>query len=162
MRIAILGWGSLVWDPRDLPLASAWLVGGPQLPIEFSRVSDNGRLTLVIDPINGVPIASRFATSRRDELDQAVEDLRRREGPTRRENIGSACAQDAGDANDIAAHLAVWCRGASFDAVVWTALAPNFAEKRRQPFGVDAALAYLAQLTGERRRADDIIVDADR
>jgi hypothetical protein len=43
MKIAIVGWGSLIWDPRDLHLATAIL------PIEFSRISDNGRLTLVVD-----------------------------------------------------------------------------------------------------------------
>jgi hypothetical protein len=45
MRIAILAWGSLIWNPRYLPLASEWVLGGPVLPIEFARVSADGRLT---------------------------------------------------------------------------------------------------------------------
>jgi hypothetical protein len=45
MRIACVGWGSLVWDPRDLPVKGAWRPDGPRLPIEFARQSDNGRLT---------------------------------------------------------------------------------------------------------------------
>jgi hypothetical protein len=34
MYIAILVWGSLVWDPRDLPLKSEWQFGDPNLLIE--------------------------------------------------------------------------------------------------------------------------------
>ena len=44
MKIAILGWGSLVWDSRQLPHSGEWHTGGPVLPIEFSRVSKDGRL----------------------------------------------------------------------------------------------------------------------
>lgn len=59
MKIAILGWGSLIWDKRNLRLAGEWQVGGPVLPIEFSRVSGYGRLTLVIDPLHGVASEGR-------------------------------------------------------------------------------------------------------
>ena len=53
MRIAIIAWGSLVWDPRTLQIKGDWVASGPELDIEFSRVSKDGRLTLVIDPVNG-------------------------------------------------------------------------------------------------------------
>ena len=46
MKIAILGWASLVWNPQQLPHKGDWKSGGPRLPIEFSRVSKDGRLTL--------------------------------------------------------------------------------------------------------------------
>ena len=49
MKSAVLAWGSLVWDPRDLQLAAEFAPNGPLLPIEFCRVSDDGRLTLVVD-----------------------------------------------------------------------------------------------------------------
>jgi hypothetical protein len=53
MKIVILGWGSLIWDPRDLPHQEPWLDDGPKLPLEFSRISKDRRLTLVIDAVNG-------------------------------------------------------------------------------------------------------------
>ena len=49
MKIAILGWGSLIWNQNGLPVKGQWKKNGPVLPIEFSRVSRDGRLTLVID-----------------------------------------------------------------------------------------------------------------
>ena len=65
MAIAILGWGSLVWDPRDLPHYGPWRKEGPTLTIEFSRVSSDCRLTVVVDPVAGAPCPTRYAISPR-------------------------------------------------------------------------------------------------
>lgn len=50
MKIAILGWGSLIWNPENLNYYTefGWSKNEPKLPIEFLRISNNGRLTLVI------------------------------------------------------------------------------------------------------------------
>ena len=48
MIVACLGWGSLIWSPRELPCRGVWQLDGPLLPIEFSRVSSGGLVTLVI------------------------------------------------------------------------------------------------------------------
>jgi 1-acyl-sn-glycerol-3-phosphate acyltransferase len=50
MRIAVLGWGSLIWSPGNLKIDREWHEDGPFLPIEFARVSQDGRLTLVLFP----------------------------------------------------------------------------------------------------------------
>ncbi len=51
MKIAILGWGSLLWQPKDLQFDKGigWSENGPMLPVEFARISKDGRLTLVIE-----------------------------------------------------------------------------------------------------------------
>ena len=60
MRIAVIGWGSLLWSPRTLPLAGTWSSDGPVLPIEFARISVDGRLTLIIED-GAKPIATYHA-----------------------------------------------------------------------------------------------------
>ena len=52
MKIAILGWGSLLWEGGQEfeRWHDAWHNDGPSLKLEFSRVSESrlGALTLVI------------------------------------------------------------------------------------------------------------------
>jgi hypothetical protein len=37
MRIGVPGWGSLIWDLRDLEIEDHWHVGGLMLPVEFAE-----------------------------------------------------------------------------------------------------------------------------
>lgn len=71
----MLGWGSLLWDPRELPREGVWQRGGPQLTLEFSRVSRDGRLTLVIDRRHGDNCDTYYVLSPRLDVDSAIEDL---------------------------------------------------------------------------------------
>ena len=87
MATAILAWGSLIWDKRKLQIIGDWYKGGPFLPIEFSRISKDGRLTLVITEEYGTEIETYWAISRYTTLDDAIKDLRKREG-TNRNGIG--------------------------------------------------------------------------
>jgi hypothetical protein len=50
MKIVCIAWGSLTWDPQDLPIQRCWFKDGPLLPIEFARHSKNNCITLVIVP----------------------------------------------------------------------------------------------------------------
>ena len=152
MTIAILGWGSLVWDPRDLPHYGPWMKEGPTLKIEFSRVSSDCRLTLVIDSVAGTLCPTRYALSPRTDLADAVEDLRRREG-TSRQHIGyfdnrrneNSLTQYLRQV-DVIPSLRQWCNDHQIDAVVWTALPSNFQEEIGVTFSVDAAIAFLKGL----------------
>jgi hypothetical protein len=152
MAIAILGWGSLVWDPRNLPHYGPWMKGGPTLQVEFSRVSIDCRLTLVIDTAAGALCPTRHALSPRVDLADAVEDLRCREGTSRR-HIGhfdnrrneSSLTRYPGQV-DVIPSLRQWCNDHKIDAVVWTALPPNFKEEIDVPFCVDAGVAFLKGL----------------
>jgi hypothetical protein len=153
MRIAILGWGSLVWDRRELCLMQDFQLGGPILPLEFSRKSLDGRLTLVIDQENGRPPSpTRFAMSSFEDLDDAICDLQHREG-TAAENIGFMRVSGGWRASrsDIANRaIAAWLADhrATVDAVIWTNLGPssNFS------FTSEAAEHYLGSLKGVCRQ----------
>lgn len=149
-KIAIIGWGSLIWDPRDLKnrYTGNWQTGGPCLPIEFSRVSQDCRLTLVIDETNNETIPTRFVTSLRSNLHDAIADLRDREG-TVCENIGFVDMQETKVPpvsflqSDV---IREWARCNEFNAVVWTALKPNFEKQTGAAFSVEEATQYIQNL----------------
>ncbi len=152
MKIAIIGWGSLVWDPRELPREGIWSEDGPDLPIEFSRVSRDARLTLVIDDKNGTLIKAMHVPSSRTALSDAIEDLRRREG-TSDKGIGwvdllRGMNSKTDYPNQVAIHDAVrmWCQEKGYDGAVWTALVSNFKKETEIAFSVDAAIDYLRNL----------------
>ena len=157
MKIAVLGWGSLIWEKRCMPLKNDWQEGGPELPIEFSRVSDSrgGALTLVIDPDNGVETPTRFAVSQRRKIADAICDLRTREGTVVKRigyvNLvtGDQRCSAYSRAGDI---VRKWAEEKGFDAVVWTDLPSNFREKTCKEFSIDDAVEYLHGLKGDSAR----------
>lgn len=155
MKIAVLAWGSLVWDPRELHAAAPFAPNGPLLPIEFCRVSGDGRLTLVIDEAFGIVCKTYSAPSAIQSLDEAVENLRGRERMSSAEEVGFV-ESSSGKQSDVAmrrhpeaiATIAAWSTANGFDAAIWTALESNFGEhgKGGEPFSVTAAIRYLAKL----------------
>ena len=149
MKIAILGWGSLIWDQRDLPTLGVWQKGGPVLPIEFSRISSDGRLTLVIDEKNGVPVQTRFAQSGSETLNQAIEDLRKREG-TSKSMIG-VVSQTINIPKSGSDTIKDWAVDNKWDGVIWTGLPSNFEDEEDVPFTVENGLVYLSGLVGEEK-----------
>jgi hypothetical protein len=157
-RIAVVGWGSLIWDPRQLPLGSSWHPDGPWLPVEFARVSRDGRLTLSLRH-GAADVQALWAVMSCGTLDEARRDLARRER-TDPDQIGSLdCSGDARVDSLNPIHgaslplLASWLSERDLDAVVWTGLPPNFEERTGEPLGVDAAIRYLDRLSGDTRLA---------
>ena len=94
MLIAVLGCGSLVWDPRCLRVKKPWYEDGPWLPIEYARKSDDGRLTLVIFP-QAAEVQTLWAESTYDTLTEARKNLRSRE-KTRDIHKGHRLCLDSG------------------------------------------------------------------
>jgi hypothetical protein len=155
-RVALLGWGSLLWEGGDAFDAAhgPWQYDGPYLKIEFSRVSTSrcGALTLVIDAENGVPVCVAWCLSRRQTISEAIEDLSKRER-AKEPNIGWIVAGGAAqcrDAHSLAA-IRTWAAKRELDSVVWTDLTSNFTRKLGRPFSVAAALAYLQTLDAKDR-----------
>lgn len=146
--IACLGWGSLVWDPRELPIRSGWFTDGPFVRVEFLRQSKDGRITLVLDA-SAKPVRALWAQMDTDDLVHARESLRLREGIPKisaATHIGSWSRGEPCPANII--ELDAWAHGRGIQHVVWTALPPRF--KDRTPSG-DDVLAYLRALGGDER-----------
>jgi hypothetical protein len=171
MTSAILAWGSLIWNPRDLPISGKWQQDGPVLPIEFSRISDNGRLTLVIDERHGPDVPTRYAPSpclprrgtrrrqARSTLGEAVADLQRREGCPP-ENIGFVevatrrLSPRAAERHPTACEsIRAWASKKGFDAVVWTALGRRFKDRINVPFSPAAAVRYLQGLPAPQQES---------
>ena len=79
---AILAWGSLTWEPKDLNFIKeyGWQNDGPLLPIEFARISNKGRLTLVITE-NGTPVTTYFTIAPFfSKVEDVIMNLKLREG----------------------------------------------------------------------------------
>ena len=147
-NIACLGWGSLIWDPRGLPIRRYWFDDGPLVPVEFARQSKDGRITLVMEP-SARPMRVLWALMDSDNLDDACEALGKREG------IGE---------DDLRRHVGRWPPGTTvpvpgieqwthardLDAVVWTALPPRFECAQRTPCEKEI-IRYLQGLRGTKR-----------
>ena len=169
MHIAILGWGSLLWETetdrgREFDTHhKPWLSDGPRLRLEFSRISEsrNRALTLVLDYKNGVPCQVKYAFSRRRTWEDTVCDLRCREGTTLA-NIGCYFPMTMGEqqwrnANtDAKKSIHEWTRANGIDVVVWTALKSNFEALKQEEFSVDAAKRHVRSLDalGEAKAAE--------
>jgi hypothetical protein len=154
MKIAILAWASLVWDPRKLSFVGEVQKDGPILQIEFSRISDDKRLTLVIDEKHRTAVTSSYYISAATKLKKAIADLQEREGiPTAKWigfiNVNTGVASKVAQTSHPVAldRIREWGKKADFDAVVWTALDSNF-EKALEPFSPDAAVRYLLKHAG--------------
>jgi hypothetical protein len=154
VKCAVLAWGSLVWDPRELKTAAKFAPNGPLLPIEFCRVSKDRRLTLAIDETFGDVCTAYSAPSAFADRDAAIENLRQREGTIASE-IGFV-EPASGRQSDVAmerhpqavATIAAWAEASGYDAAIWTALESNFDDwdSAGEPFSVTAAIRYLEAL----------------
>jgi hypothetical protein len=143
--IVCLGWGSLIWDPRNLRLTdrapAAWKPDGPELPIEFVRQSKDGRLTLVVDS-KSAPLRVLWNSLLVASQSEAIETLREREG-TPRQSVGR---WPGGDHYDCADVIGDWARQNGIGCVVWTALQPQFQGQRGRRPSKDEAIKYLDEL----------------
>ena len=160
----VLGWGSLLWNTGELAVAGAWSPLGPTLPIEFSRIAKDDRLTLVIDRLNGARVQTYWARLAVDDLEGAISALAdREECPD--SGIGwldvrarTNSLSRHSDQEDVFSTIEQWARSVGVTHAVWTALPSTFEARREEPFSVTCALDYLRSLGGpERERAFEYI-----
>jgi hypothetical protein len=159
MTFCCLGWGSLIWCQKSLPVRGEWKADGPALPIEFARESKDKRITLVIcDRAPDVRVL--WAVLDVATLDDAKKKLKDREETTP-ENIGWWSPAGASPYTGAAA-IGQWARGRDLDGVVWTALGPKIGGVDRFP-SLHEVLQHLHDLRGtDRKRAEEYIRLAPR
>lgn len=135
MKIAILGWGSLIWNPKSLQYNNeiGWQKDGPFLPLEFARISMDGRLTLVITS-DSREVQTLYTVSTSTILNEAILDLAVREGSGRK-SIGYYNKQrdiifpeDFNYIENLKAWLSIH---PEIEAVIWTNLGANWKETDR-------------------------------
>lgn len=163
MNIACVGWGSLIWDPRGLPIQRCWFSDGPLLPLEFARHSRSDYVSLVIVP-GARAVRSLWVPLTISDLETARQKLAEREGI---DNVG--IARSIGwwtlqhtPAGHIPAVIGKWAVPLGLDAVVWTNLPPRFNNVERVP-SVGEVLQLLRQLPQPaQQRAEEYIRKAPR
>ena len=145
MKIAYFAWGSLLWDSDELDLQTRWGKTNIKLPINFSRISDNGkgRLTIVIDNKDGIFNPIYFAITKTTNLNTAIENLKIREktitkyiGYINLKNDSSRYSERLTE-SDIKSFKNFAIKH-NIDAIVWTDLFPNF-----KNFSTENALKYI-------------------
>ena len=164
-QIGCLAWGSLLWDPRTLPLIDSFRPAGPLMPIEFSRVALDGRVTLVVDPA-AEPSPTWWATLAVDSLAEAIAALALREGVSQdragdwigAEPRGGGAGVSGQTPGPVRAGIAAWLAMQPLDAVVWTALPARRPDGRfERPDGPEL-VEHLRRLEGPaRERAEQYI-----
>ena len=155
MKIAILAWGSLIWQPKDLFFDTefGWKEDGPILPIEFARISKDGRLTLVITE-NGSLVPTLYTISKYETLDEAILNLAVREGSTKKKNGSYEKTKNEFSHNFFfEQNILDWMNEKDFDAVIWTNLGENWDIKNDtgeivETIEPDERIEYLKSLKG--------------
>lgn len=159
MKIVCIAWGSLLWRPGELDLASKWTPGGPALPLEFARNSDDSDELALVLCEGATPVPTYIAEMATSDIGEAKAQLQAREkvSPDCPEWIASMRAGD--DArNGVSATVAQWLTRHAFDAAIWTAIPPKFRGQNGRVPSEDEALEHLAALTGKAQtNAEDYI-----
>lgn len=150
--IACLGWGSLVWDTRELPIRTGWFNDGPLVPVEFLRQSKDGRITLVIDE-GRPPARVLWALMEATNIQDARRALGEREGIPEKnwlKHVGAWTHRDDAPPTVMPA-LDRWAQACGIDGVVWTALPPKLGTRDEYRATYQEVIAHLASLEGRQR-----------
>lgn len=148
LTIGCIGWGSLVWDPRDLPVRSAWFDDGPWLPVEFARQSANGRITLVICGVEH-RVRAYWSVLAVSDLETAKTAFAAREGIKARyveQHVGFWEAATGRSNGAAATTIAQWAQVKALDAVLWANLPIGFIGRRGRVPPATEILDYLRTL----------------
>ncbi len=156
MRIALIGWGYLIWDRRGLDISPDWLADGPLLPVEFARFAVPPRLLPVL--VEDAPLQPTFWTlSQKHSVLAAAADLAVREG-VGTQDIGSwSSAEAMRPPIGFEAIIARWATSKDLHGAVWRAVEPNLPDRSPGFPSERQRLEFLRELvaTGQEHDARD-------
>ena len=153
MKIAIIGWGYLIWDRRGLDAAPEWQADGPLLPVEFARFGDPPRLLPVL--VEGAPLQRTFWTlSHKRSMLAAAADLAVREGVSTND-IGHWARDEAmRESFGVEGIIRAWVEAKDLDGAVWRAVEPNLPDGSPGYPSEELRLAFLRDLVATGRAQD--------
>jgi hypothetical protein len=149
MKIACIGWGSLIWRPEGLPIHNKWFEDGPILPIEFTRHSSDDRITLIIDE-QAKPVRTLWSLMTCTNIDDAVEALKQREGVKKLAAIHFVTA-DTENAIGAKSEILNWIKRLNLDAAIWTGLAYSDKTNKLRPT-LEYVIDHLRNLQPNKRK----------
>ena len=150
MKIACIGWGSLVWRPESLLIHRQWFNDGPFLPVEYCRKSNDGRLTLVLCK-KTKPIRTLWALMATDDLVKAKKSLQIREGIIDKyaDTYISSISMDEKTKDENKLEIQQWMKSLNIDVSIWTSLPPKFKKTNGQQHTdqptLENAITYLKE-----------------
>ena len=154
-KIAVIGFGSLLWDLDDLApkVSGEWkMYEGPILPLEFSLVSRKRHyaLALVIDYGDGAPCPTCVIDSVRSEIGAAIVDLANRERmePTNIGFVDRNTGESHSHREETRNTLWNWIENSNYDGAVWTDGERNFEALTGKAFNLQTAQDHLRSLQG--------------
>ena len=154
-KIAVIGFGSLLWDLDDLvpKVSGEWkMYEGPILPLEFSLVSRKRHyaLALVIDYGDGAPCPTCVIDSVRSNIGAAIVDLANRErmDPTNIGFVDRNTGKSHSHREETRNTLWNWIEDGNYDGAVWTDGERNFEALTGRAFSLQTAQDHLRSLQG--------------
>lgn len=157
-RFACLGWGSLIWEPGELPLSHEWRKDGPKLPLEFARISLDGRVTLVVCK-QGTVCPTLWNTLSSTSLGRAREALAIREDLPSTRNAAFWSGSGASDHYGTEL-VGAWAIKQGFAGVVWTGLPPKspVTDQNDDYPSIEDVISHLSSLEGHSAtRAEEYV-----
>ena len=146
--IVYLAWGSLYWN---FDYITHWFKSNLYLPLEFSRISDQGRgrLTLVIDDKHGVNNKIWYGHVKTNNADEAIKILRQREKTTISNiayiNLKNNKKRYNNTPKHVVDRIEKWARDNKIDVVIWTDLKSNWKDIMKTEYSPARAYQYFLQ-----------------
>ena len=149
MRIACLGWGSLVWRENEYPYVAAnlWNTNGPLLPIEFARISQKSKLVTLVTDYSAVPINVLWCLVGSD-INNEIKLLAAREGSPESRISFVTIKDNAVD--PLQRIIQEWLIQNKLDAAIWTGLPPRNKNGIEIAPSLEEVIGYISELSDER------------